>query len=172
MKDWAKKVVEGCYLLIDIESTGGAFYDEMIEIAIADVAGRKIIYNSLIKPTTNINKFAEEVHGITYKTLENAPYLDSQVDKLNTLLANRSVISYNVAFDKRLFIQSYDKYGLELPNISWECMMLQASEFFSKKYSLANLCRQYGIEPGTHRAKSDVIAATKLIYKFMELDVG
>lgn len=171
---WAEEVINsGKHLLVDIESTGGAFFDEAIEIAIADIANRKIVYNSLLKPTTHINPHAQRVHGIDYRMLANAPYLDQEYVKINRIIQDKVLVSYNIAFDSRILLQSYGKYDLSLPEgLSWECMMLACNKFLGKQFSLKALCDMVGIVPGNHRAKSDVIAATNVIYKFAGRDYG
>lgn len=152
--------------MVDIESTGGAFYDEMIDIAVADIAERKIIYNKLIKPTTLINPHAFQVHRISYEMLRDAPYLAAEYSNLNKKLENKPIVTYNVAFDKRLLIQSYEKYELPLPeNIQWECMMLACRSHFGKNIGLNSVADTLDIPRGTHRAKTDVITATKIIHK-------
>ena len=163
LKQWAQEKIAEQALVIDIESTGGAFSDEMIELAIIDLSNLEVLYSSLLKPTTTLNYHAQKVHGISHYDLRKSPYLEDQVEVINSIMESKTVISYNSAFDSRMLEQSYQKYLLETPKITWQCLMQRCNVVFGSR-KLSDLCTQFNIEKGTHRAKSDALAAARLMH--------
>lgn len=166
--EWARKIIAEKALLIDTETTGGSFEDEIIDLAIIQLPELEVLYSGLIKPTRHINYYAQQVHGITYEMLQHAPYLESEADKINQIVKNQNIVAYNVSFDKRLFHQSYNKYSIEIPDCTWECLMVQCTKLFGKQLKLSKICEILNIEKGTHRAKTDALAAAKVIHKIAE----
>jgi len=166
IEKWAKAMIEQEALVLDIESTGGSFQDEMIELSVVDLKSMNILYESLFKPTRILNYYAQKVHNITDLMLKNAPYLETEYNKINSILNNRTCISYNISFDKRVFHQSYDKYELDLPNLDWQCLMKKCQAKFGKQLKLSDVCAIFEINSGTHRASSDALAAANVIQVF------
>lgn len=169
IKNWANGVLSGNALLLDIESTGGSARDEMIDLCIVDISSLNILYNSLLKPTTLINPHAQKIHRITYEMLRRAPFLDYEYVKIDEIVANKKIITYNSAFDERMFRQSYEKYHLEHPYCEWECLMQKCTQLFRKQVKLDVVCDNFDIPRGTHRAASDALAAAKIIHQLAEL---
>lgn len=170
IRSWALQKLEERCLVLDIESTGGSGQDEIIDIAIIDSVSLDTLYSSLIKPTTLLNYHAQKVHGIDYMMLRKAPYLEDEFSKINLILENKTVVTYNVAFDKRMFHQSYDKYMLDIPNnVSWECLMQKSTKFVGRQVKLDLMCAKFNIEKGTHRAESDALAAAKVLQSLTKI---
>lgn len=170
--DWAKNLLNReDVIVLDIESTGGSFHDEMIDLSIIELHTQNTLYNSLFKPTAPLNYYAQQVHGITHETLRFAPYLEDEYTIINEIMQNKTIITYNVAFDKRLFIQSYEKYSLKIPdNINWDCLMKVCTKLYKKQVKLDNVCEMFSVEKGTHRALPDAKAACQVIHAMAKYD--
>ncbi|HNC56677.1 MAG TPA: 3'-5' exonuclease [Leptospiraceae bacterium] len=164
VQDWARNTIEENALVLDIESTGGSFSDEMIDLGIVDISTMEVIYSSLLKPTALLNVHAQKVHGITYEMLRRAPFLEDEAIKINSILQNRKIITYNVNFDKRLFYQSYNRYRLDFPeNTVWECLMEKCTKYFNSQLKLDVVCDNLNLKKGNHRAAPDALAAARVL---------
>lgn len=164
VKDWAKQVIQRKALVLDIESTGGSFSDEVIDLAVIDLESLSVLYSSLLKPTAPINYHAQRVHGITHEVLRYAPYLEDEFLLINSILEDKLVITYNVSFDSRIFNQSYDKYLLKTPRVEWECLMDVCTKHFGKQLKLDYVCNILNLKKGNHRAEPDALAASHVIH--------
>lgn len=164
MVNWACEILEKNCFLLDIESTGLANYDELIDISIIDVQTQEVVFDSLFKPTTLINPHAQRVHGITYEMLRKAPFLEDYESQINSILENKTILTYNASFDSRIFKQSYDKYSMKNPRCFWDCLMVKCTQYFGKQLKLDKVCEILNVEKGTHRARTDALAAVKVIH--------
>lgn len=169
IREWALEKIASNALVLDIESTGGSFQDEMIDLAIVDLKNMSVLYDSLFKPTAQINYYAQQVHGIDHHLLRNAPYLENEFSKINSIIQDKQIITYNVAFDKRTFYQSYTKYDLEVVDSTWECLMLKCNKHFKIQQKLGAVCEKFNLEKGTHRALSDALAAARVVHALANL---
>ncbi len=168
MVQWARDIIESKSLLIDTETTGGSFEDEVIDIAIIDISSLEVVYESLFKPTRYINFHAEQVHGINNQMLRNASFFEDAAENISKIINEQRILAYNAAFDKRLIEQTYNKYSLEIPDCTWECLMVQCTKLFGKQLKLSKICEILNIEKGTHRARTDALAAAKVIHRIAE----
>lgn len=171
IKNWAIDILSGETLLMDVESTGGSPRDEMIDLCIVDISSLGILYNSLLKPTALMNPHAQRVHNISYQMLRKAPYLEDEYVKIDKIVKNKRIITYNVAFDRKMFRQSYDKYYLDHPPCDWDCLMLKCTKLFRKQIKLDLVCDNFNIQRGTHRAASDALAAAEVIHRIADLEI-
>jgi DNA polymerase-3 subunit epsilon len=148
------------------------FDDEIIQLAIVDFGG-DILFETLLKPTNPISPEAHGVHGITDKDLDNAPTFSSFHDTIANLIRNRCLVAYNADFDRRLLVQTCDKYNLPIFEIErWDCVMEKYACFWNKRdtnnnfirQSLTTACAQQGISTkGAHKASKDCLLTLELI---------
>lgn len=166
---WARQVQEIPALVIDTEASGGSFWDEIIDIAVIEAGTGRILFNSLIKPTTPLNYYASKIHKISEKDLIKAPKFTDIYQELSFVLDNRTILAYNASFDQRLLRQSYQKYFLDPPHSSFECLMNAYEKYRGYKYStLTNACLEMSAKPGSHRALTDALAAGRLLYRMTQ----
>lgn len=159
--------IPGCFqdaLYLDVETTGVSNRDEIIEVGIVDFDGQPI-YDCLIKPSVNIHPKAYEVHGIGYEILSDAADFHAVQAVLYEILNDKTVIAFNANFDKRMVEQTFSKFGYQIPNAKWGCMMLTCNNIFGGQGSLKDYCVKFGIDPGTHRALNDALALVELAKK-------
>lgn len=88
-------------VFLDTETTGfsAANGDEVLEIALIDVAGN-VLLNSLVRPIHKTEwPEAMEVNGITPEMVSSAPTLQELGEQIRTILQDRQLVAYNMAFD-------------------------------------------------------------------------
>lgn len=151
-------------LIIDTETTGRAATSEIIEVAVCNLAG-EIVFDSLVRPPESVPRAAARIHGLTTEALAHAPTWGSVWPKLEPLLADRLLIAYNAAFDRRMIELMAARYRLPLPAFRWRCAMRYVKEksCWRRALSLTDACQAYGLNAGTHRAATDVVATANLL---------
>ncbi len=170
---WADNLLEDSdTLIVDTETTGLEDNDEIIQLAIVDLDD-SVLFETLLKPTTPVSSKARTVHGITDQDLANAPTFLDLYDTIANLVRNRHLVAYNADFDRRLLMQTCEKY--ELPKFEvagWDCVMEKYACFWRKRDANNNFirqrltaaCTQQGITiNGTHEAVKDCLLTVKLI---------
>lgn len=156
-------------VVIDTESCGGSFSDEVISLGICGLADGKVLFNSLFNPQGDVkfNWYASQVHGITQNQLKSAPSIQEQWHKIYPLLHNNDVLAYNISADRRMLSQTIKKYNLQVPYINWHCIM-NAYKGFMVRSTVTNLttaCGEMNVKAGEHDALGDALAATRLVYR-------
>lgn len=160
-------------LFLDTETTGLESGDQIVEIAVLDAQG-KVLLNTLVKPTCPMSAEAAAVHGIAEAELANAPGFADIAPTLYALLENRTVVVYNVAFDRQMIAQTARAHGLDAPPVgSWACAMELYAEFYGvwssyydsyKWQSLEDAAMQCGIKALVlHRAAGDAELARRVL---------
>jgi DNA polymerase-3 subunit epsilon len=181
-------------VIIDTETTGLTQLDEVIQVAIVNMAGECLL-ESFVKPVSaTIHPGAYEVHHISERNLYDAPTID-QLDLIN-ILDMRMIVGYNIGFDARLLKQSAEAaqdaklfYFLDGPawmNLAqrptperacyFDMMALYARHWACPKktggykwQSLDDACAQQGIRPNwKHQALDDARSTLALIKRLAE----
>jgi len=121
-------------VFLDTETTGLGDDDQVVEIAVIDIAGRPLL-DTLVKPTCSVTEGAANVHGITAAELLHAPDFATVWPQLLDAVRDRDVIIYNVVFDLRLLIQSAEVHGIDpvaLINVAatYSCAMQAYAEYW------------------------------------------
>ncbi len=168
-------------LIIDTETTGLGRADEIVEIAVVDVTGAKLL-DSLVDPTVYIGASAAAVHGISDEDLEDEPAIKDLMPRLRKMFDKRRVLSYNFDFDRRLIAQSISAYQLSWPskwNHWWEqpveqhCIMRLYAQYrnTSRWQRLEDALDQCGlvVDGQSHRALTDAQSALAVL-KYMALN--
>lgn len=110
--EYAQKLIGRELLFLDTETTGLTDRDEICEIAVVDLAGNVLI-NSLVKPARKADwAAAAEIHGINREMVQDSPSFRDLLPELDQILRGRSVLVYNVEFDKGKLWRSADAAGL------------------------------------------------------------
>lgn len=126
---WAKGL--GNFMVVDTETTGLDGDAEIIQIGIIDQDGA-VQLSSYVKPQEPIIEGgkAHRVNGISNAMVASAPSFADLYPQIAALLAGRTVVAYNVDFDRRMLAQSCRRYRLELFEASWHCAMVAYAEWF------------------------------------------
>lgn len=97
------------YCVIDIETTGlSTNFDEIIELAAIRISDGQIIdtFQSLVKPTYEIDEFIEQLTGITNSMLSSAPSIEDVLPNFLDFLGDDILVGHNINFDIN-FIYDY-----------------------------------------------------------------
>jgi DNA polymerase-3 subunit epsilon len=163
---WARHMCDVGAVALDTEATGGAFQDEIFEIAIVRVYDGKVLFNQLFKPLRPVSWHSTKVHNFTTKDLKDYPKFVDYWDEIRNLLIGVPVLAFNSSFDKRLIEQTCARYELQYPELIWDCVMKRYGQFVRRRtgLSLSKVCEELGITGGTHRAKEDALAAARIVW--------
>lgn len=171
---WARNLLnEKNFVIVDTETTGFTFEDEVIQIGMIDHAGN-VLMDTLVKPLahTRMPKRAQEVHGISMKMLKKAPTFGDVYSDFLKASNSRIVVCYNSQFDIRLLQQSTALVDSELKlDLQSDCAMLAYSKFigapnrFNNGYAWQRLPR---LSNKDHRAVDDCLLTLELIRNVAE----
>ena len=163
--------------ILDTETTGLGYRDEICEISVIDAETAKPLLDTLIKPSTTIPKEVIRIHGITNDMVENAPEYSDIHHQLMSIFKEKRVIIYNAGFDLRMIRQSgaqHDFSGLR-DSYTIICAMIWYAEFYGqwdsyrgsyKWQKLINTARQQNIDVRdliAHRALADCLITQRVI---------
>lgn len=113
-------------IILDTETTGlpkKKKNAEVIQISAIDTCG-ELIFDYLIKPKYKIPLRTTKIHGIDNDGVKNAPVFPEIYEELYNHVKGKTVIAYNVKFDKEVLSRTCELY--KLPDLSpnkWLCAM-------------------------------------------------
>lgn len=142
------------FLIVDFATTG-LDYPEIIEIAIIN-QDRKILMNTLIKPSQSIEKDAIDYHSITDEMLKNAPILKEIYPQLINLISHQNIFTWS-DFDLKAIKYTLRKYGL--PQIQFSRYDLQWLYTIYKEDFWEDDIIEYPKLESSHRALDDCLKA-------------
>lgn len=153
------------YLVMDTETTGLKYDDEMIQLCILNESG-EVLFDSLFKPARPIPLEASNVHGITNEQVIDAPLFKDVYLKIKEIMEGKTCMIYNADFDVRIFNQTCDKY--QLPRIAiTPCCVMKAYTAHKKFFSWCKLsvaCSNEQIKlNNAHSALGDTTATLALV---------
>ena len=163
------------YVVIDIESTGGAIRDEaIIEIALFKLEKGEVTDQliSLIHTQKPIQPFVQNMTGITPSMLRSAPRFHELAKRIVQMTEGCVMIGHGVAFDYRILKLEFERLGYEyerstIDTVNWSRKLLPGME----SYKLSSLCEALGIWlPRKHRAGDDARATVDLFKLLLEKD--
>ena len=156
--DWNELLDRADVFIVDTETTGLDEEAELVQLSVLDTRGEPV-RSMLFRPQASIDPAAARVHGLTAETLagaktfaESYPRIRARMDAAAVLLA------WNAPFDQRLFQQTCQRYGLEVPAWPWRCAMsdLQAQLAVDFRPRLEYAAQDAGWEaPQNHHALTD-----------------
>lgn len=162
---WATEILNSDAVILDTETTGGAKTDQIIQLSIVDMSG-KALFDSLLRPTCEINPMASQVHHLTKNHLRNAPSFSDVHEVVKSVLNGRTVIAYNYSFDKRMLKQTVEAFKFDsswVEKLNWQCAMRAHAEHLGVKNAPK-------LEGGDHSALGDCLATLKLLKSISGVD--
>lgn len=163
------------YSIIDIESNGAGFREEIIiEIAIYRFDGHKIVdqFSSLINPEADITNFVQRLTRISPKMVKTAPKFHEVAKRVIEITEGTTLVGHNVEFDYRMLRQSFKRLGYDfkidtLDTIDLAKKLIPEAESFS----LGKLVKSLGIPlVEHHRARGDARATLDLFKVLISKD--
>lgn len=160
-RGWLRALLLDDFVVLDTETTGLGYRDEVIEIGIVDPSGR-VVFESLVRPQAgSVPAGATRVHGLTMRDLETAPCWRDVHDAVVSATRGRRVIAWNAPFDERMVRQSATRWGCSERLGGFECAMRAYAAVRGLRYGRAKLERaaaEMGVLPvgaQAHRSSDD-----------------
>lgn len=164
-------------VILDTETTGLDYDDEIVQIAIIDGETGEKLLNELVKPTKPISKESSNIHNITNEKVANSPSYNEIHQKVLTILNDKNIIVYNSDFDLRMIKKTASKYNIdsEIKPKNVTCVMEWYAQFWGdfndyfgtyKWQKLTSAARQQSIDISdltAHDALSDCEITRRLI---------
>jgi len=169
---WARTLTEDpATVFLDTETTGLGGDAEVVELAVIAANGR-VLLDTLVRPLKRIPADASRIHGILDAHVAEAPEWRSIHPVLCALLADRPVVVYNAAFDRRIVAQCCGRLRLDDPAAVWQCAMRAYAAFRGEStgraggfrwFKLGDAAAAFGARAGGHRAAADALACRAIV---------
>jgi DNA polymerase III epsilon subunit-like protein len=166
-------VEAGNVVVLDTETTGLEWDDQVIELAIVDLQGNALL-DTRIRTLVPIEDGARAVHGISNQDLAAAPSFPEIWPRLAQVWRGKTVAVFNAEFDERLLEQTRYAHDIKMAKeerpSDWLCLMYTAQEHLEWEYrpSLRDACQKFGVKPGDHSALADARAALGVLLAMAE----
>jgi DNA polymerase-3 subunit epsilon len=145
---------------VDIETTGtNAVSGRIIEIGIIKVQEDQVVaeYQKLINPEMRIDPFIEQMTGIRFDDLENAPTFYSIKDEIYEILEGAIFVAHNVRFDYSFIRNEFKRCEINFSTKHFDTVKLARILYPGHaRYNLDAISERHGItNEGRHRAFGD-----------------
>lgn len=173
----AAEILAARPVYLDTETTGLDGTAEICDLAVVDHDGT-VLLDTLVRPTRPIPLGASRVHGITDEMVAAAPTFAEVLPRLVEVLAGRTLVIYNAAYDLRMMVQAERASGAEvrgyIPAEAVHCAMELYAEWWGewndyhgsfRWQKLGTAARQQRIElpADLHRARADAELTRRLL---------
>ncbi|MEO1246579.1 MAG: exonuclease domain-containing protein [Pseudomonadota bacterium] len=156
------------YVVVDVETTGGRGERHRVtEIGAVRVQNGRVVdtFSTLLNPQRTIPPNITRLTGISAAMVMDAPYFSDIAEDFERFLGDAIFVAHNVEFDYGFIAREFQRIGREfrMPKLC-TCASMRRLYPGHASYSLANLCREYGIPLNNHhRALCDAEAAAELL---------
>lgn len=164
------------FAVVDVETTGGSpAKGRITEIGIAIVENGAVsqTYNKLLNPEVLVPVYITALTGITNEMLVDQPKFEDVAQEVYDLLDGCVFCAHNVKFDYAFVRAAFQQVGIRFNATQKVCTVKYTRRVVKglKSYSLANLCKRFGIEnKNPHRALGDALAASQVLNFVQHLD--
>lgn len=156
------------YIILDTETTGLGWNDEIIELGILDMKGN-VLYESMFKPNQDIPREATSIHRITDDMVKDCPNFASEWEKIWDIIRDKTLLIYNSSFDTGMLYRTLEQHGILLEDdfsFNSFCIMKFYQNYQQDRRwtSLSNACWEMGVKiEQNHRATDDCRMVLELI---------
>jgi DNA polymerase III subunit epsilon len=168
------RLAELSYVVVDVETTGGAAYtgDRITEIAAIVVKGGEITheYETLVNPQRPIPPMVTALTRITWNMVRNAPTFRDIADEVASVLRGHVFVAHNAAFDWRFVSSEITRATGGRLDGRRLCTVKLARKILPQlpRRSLDHLARYYGVEiTSRHRAGGDARATARVLIRLL-----
>jgi len=150
-----------CYVLLDLETTGGnPVNDRITEIAAVRVEqGVEVArWSTLVNPGVHVSGFIERLTGISNVMVASAPRFSEVADALLALLDGAVLVAHNVRFDHGFLLNEFSRMDVTL-RVKTLCTVRLSRLLYPqfKSHGLDAIMQRHGIaSTARHRAMGDV----------------
>lgn len=169
-------------VVLDTETTGTSTKDghRIIEIGCIELVNRKVTgndYHVYINPQRDIERQAQDVHGITDAFLADKPLFEDIVQGLVEYLQGSELIIHNAPFDVGFLNYELKLCQKQYGQIEHYCNILDTlsmarHEHPGQRNSLDALCRRYSIDNSSRDLHGALIDADLLAQVYLAMTGG
>lgn len=150
-----------CYVLLDLETTGGSpVNDRITEIAAVRMeAGREVArWSTLVNPGCAVSPFIESLTGITTAMVASAPAFAEVAPQLMALLDDAVLVAHNVRFDHGFLLNEFARADMALRAKTLCTVRLSRALYPQhRSHGLDAIMQRHGLTTSSrHRAMGDV----------------
>ncbi len=160
-------------VVFDVETTGGADRDEILEIAGVRLhngveTGR---FQRLIKPTIPISAAVTEIHGITEAMVADAPGAEEVIPEFLVFADGATLVAHNAPFDMRFLKAATERLGLAAPKGTVvDTLTISRKLLPGEDHSLGSLAARFKVSlKDAHRALADALATAAVLRRLWSL---
>lgn len=155
------------FVVLDTETTGIGYKDEVVELAAVRVRDFVIVdqFQTYIIPTVSISKEAQAVHGLSLSFLkENGRNAKDVFSEFRDWLGDTHITGHNVMFDKGKIEGHGNKVGVKFNlNVLFDTLQISRRFMVMENHKLDNIVDRLDLRKGlkSHSALDDVIATLR-----------
>ncbi len=144
------------------------------ELGVCVVRKGKIVETRswLIKPDCYpyMNPWHQNVHGISSRELDKAPYFDTVWAEAGPYLSDSLLVAHNARFDMTVLRETLCRHGMPIPSVDYLCSVRLSRRMWPEmeNHRLDALCRRFGIVFRHHRAGEDAEACARVMLQIAE----
>jgi DNA polymerase III subunit epsilon len=157
------------FLVVDTETNGRPGDEcELTEIGAVLVGGGELHdrWETLVGVRAPLSRAIQRFTGISQAMVDEAPAVELVLPDFAEQLEGRVLVGHNVAFDKRVLRQAFERAGLTWPTPPALCTVALARRFapLARRRGLRPLAEALGIEVvATHRALADAETCARVL---------
>ena len=169
-------------IVLDTETTGLRTSDghRIIEIGAIEIVDRKISNNTFhhyFNPQREIDAGAQQVHGISLKSLADKPLIASMLDDFLAFVQGAEVIIHNASFDVGFINHELQLAEKNYRSFSDYCTVTDSLKIARKKHSgrgntLDRLCERYGVDSSERTLHGALLDARLLAEVYLKMTSG
>jgi DNA polymerase-3 subunit epsilon len=150
-----------CYVLLDLETTGGSpVNDRITEIAAVRMEGGREVarWSTLVNPGCAVSPFIEGLTGITTAMVATAPPFAEVAPQLMALLDDAVLVAHNVRFDHGFLLNEFARADMALRAKTLCTVRLSRALYPQhRSHGLDAIMQRHGLSTtARHRAMGDV----------------
>ena len=161
------------FTVFDIETTGLARTNDIIEIGALKVRNKKVIdkFSTLVRPRKSIPYLIEEITGIDNLMVLDAPKIEDALPDFLDFIGDDILLGHNiVSFDSKFICREAAELGINIKNqlfdtLTYAKRLKKSGVPMPDSLSLDVLCQLFKIERNAaHRAYDDALANAKVFF--------
>ena len=169
------------YVVLDTETTGLNVDDghRVIEIGCVEIENRSLTgreYHQKINPVREVDRGAEEIHGMNAAQLKNYPKFEGIVEEFIEFIKGTTLIIHNAEFDRGFLDAELARTGKcklsEICNKIIDSLKLARELHPMKKASLDALCIRYGVDRSMRDLHGAILDARLLADVYLAMTRG
>lgn len=166
-------MIDNPYIVVFDVETPNCKNDSICSIGMIIIQGNKIVdkFYSLVNPEDSFDPYNIRIHGITEKSVLNAPTFPELWEEIKDYFSKYLLVGHNVVFDLSCIKKCLHKYGIEaLPPYYVDTLDL-ANEYVDgvENYKLITLCEHFDIIlDNYHNALDDSSATADLFFRIID----